>query len=97
MIVTCPNCKKKFTIDDSLIPVEGRNLKCGTCDRVWFYKIEHKIAEPLKLEVNIEEKIEPSDDNVLISDTSETRKYPHGLFPDLVMFIILPFKLAGFV
>ena len=42
MIITCPcENKKKFKIDPSLIPSEGRDLQCGTCDRVWFYKIEN--------------------------------------------------------
>tara|TARA_A100001011_G_scaffold33303_1_gene31946 strand:- start:333 stop:833 length:501 start_codon:yes stop_codon:yes gene_type:complete len=72
MIITCPCNKKKFTIDDSLIPVEGRNLKCGTCDRVWFYKIENKTAEPLDLKEDIEKKvIEPNENNVSNSSNSE--------------------------
>ena len=74
MIISCPSCLKKFKIEDTLIPSKGRNLQCGSCNHNWFYKIENKTAEPLKLEVNIEEKIEPSDDNVLISDTSESLK-----------------------
>ena len=72
MIISCPSCHKKFTIDDSLIPVEGRNLKCGTCDRVWFYKIENKTAEPLDLKEDIEKKvIEPNENNVSNSSNSE--------------------------
>ena len=75
MIITCPCNKKKFTIDDSLIPVEGRNLKCGTCDRVWFYKIEHKTPEPINSEVKIEKKvIKPTDDIVSNSGNSESLK-----------------------
>ena len=75
MIITCPCNKKKFTIDDSLIPVEGRNLKCGTCDRVWFYKIEYKTPEPINSEVQIEEKvIKPTDDIVSNSGNSELLK-----------------------
>ena len=38
MIITCPSCKKKFKIDANLIPNEGRNLKCGSCGHVWFFK-----------------------------------------------------------
>ena len=42
MIITCPcENKKKFKIDPTLIPSEGRDLQCGTCDRIWFYKIEN--------------------------------------------------------
>ena len=47
MIITCPCEKKQFKIDESLIPQEGRELQCGTCERVWFYKPENKKKEPL--------------------------------------------------
>ena len=39
MIITCPCKKKKFKIDSSLIPIEGRKLKCGSCEKIWFYRI----------------------------------------------------------
>ena len=74
MIISCPSCLKKFKIEDSLIPFKGRNLQCGSCNHNWFYKIENITAEPLKLDVNIEEKMEPSEDNLLIHDTSESLK-----------------------
>jgi len=75
MIITCPCNKKKFTIDDSLIPLEGRNLKCGSCDRVWFYKIEHKSPESIKSEIKIEEKvIKPTVDTLSNSNNSESLK-----------------------
>ena len=53
MIINCPNCNKRFKINTSLIPVEGRDLKCGSCDHVWFYKIEDKNLEPLSLNEDI--------------------------------------------
>ena len=60
MIITCPNCNKQFKIDNSLIPDEGRDLKCGSCNHVWFYILEDKIKAPLPLDENItESKIEP--------------------------------------
>ncbi|MDC0167099.1 zinc-ribbon domain-containing protein [Candidatus Pelagibacter sp.] len=49
MIIECPCKKKKFNIDINLIPVEGRNLQCGSCDRVWFYKKDDPIQEPLNI------------------------------------------------
>ena len=45
MIISCPSCKKKFEIDANLIPKEGRNLQCGSCLNVWFYKFEKKISD----------------------------------------------------
>ncbi len=57
MIITCPSCKKSFQIDSSLIPIEGRNLKCGSCGHVWFFKNEEKNLE-LKTEIIPDVKIE---------------------------------------
>ena len=42
MIITCPCEKKQFKIDSSLIPNEGRELQCGSCERVWFYKPQNE-------------------------------------------------------
>ncbi len=60
MIITCPCEKKQFKIDSSLIPQEGRELQCGSCERVWFYKPKNESKASLALNENIfENKIEP--------------------------------------
>ena len=56
MIIECPCKKKKFNIDINLIPAEGRNLQCGSCDRIWFYKKEDPILEPQQINENIATK-----------------------------------------
>jgi len=56
MIITCPNCNKQFKIDSSLIPNEGRDLQCGLCNYVWFYKIEEENSKTLKLKEEIVRK-----------------------------------------
>ena len=61
MIINCPNCNKRFKINTSLIPVEGRDLKCGSCDHIWFYKIEDKNLEPLSLKEDIIDNEEKSE------------------------------------
>ena len=38
MIIICACGEKKFNVDDNLIPEKGRNIQCGACDHVWFYK-----------------------------------------------------------
>ena len=59
MIITCPCEKKQFKIDSSLIPQEGRELQCGSCERVWFYKPKNETEVPLTLNENVSEnKIE---------------------------------------
>ena len=61
MIITCPCEKKQFKIDISLIPQEGRELQCGSCERVWFYKPKNESEAPLTLNENISaNKVEPA-------------------------------------
>ena len=56
MIITCPNCNKQFKIDSSLIPNEGRDLQCGSCNHVWFYKVEDENSDTLQLKEEIVKK-----------------------------------------
>ena len=53
MIITCPNCNKQFKIDNSLIPDEGRDLQCGSCNHIWFYNIQEINNEVLELKQEI--------------------------------------------
>ena len=63
MIITCPNCNKKFKIDSTLIPKDGRDLKCSSCGHVWLYKVKNVDSMPLAInENNYENKIEPNED-----------------------------------
>ena len=64
MIITCPNCNKQFKIDNSLIPHEGRELQCGSCNHIWFYNIQEKNNEVLELKQEIiSEDIETKAEN----------------------------------
>ena len=64
MIITCPNCNKQFKIDSSLIPDEGRDLQCGSCNNVWFYKVEEENSDALQLkEEIIKKEIETKTEN----------------------------------
>ena len=43
MIIECINCSKKFKVNADLIPSEGRNIQCGSCNHIWFFKKEDQI------------------------------------------------------
>ena len=78
MIITCPCKKKQFKIDSSLIPNEGRELQCGSCERVWFYKPQNESEAPLTLNNNVstnktEQNIEVKK-NLEISKTLQQEK-----------------------
>tara|TARA_B100000929_G_scaffold235505_1_gene192092 strand:+ start:138 stop:575 length:438 start_codon:yes stop_codon:yes gene_type:complete len=51
MIIECPNCNKKFEIDQNLIPNNGRLLQCGSCSHKWFFEL--KINKDIKSPKNI--------------------------------------------
>ena len=79
MIITCPNCNKQFKIDNSLIPDDGRDLQCGSCNHVWFYKTEVVKASTLELNENISESktytdSETSDKNSKLNKKSKEEK-----------------------
>jgi len=59
MVINCPNCHKKFEIDQKLLLPEGRLLQCGSCNHKWFFKI------------NIDEKIVEEKINIDIENNSE--------------------------
>ena len=78
MIITCPNCNKKFKIDNSLIPDEGRDLQCGSCNHVWLYKIEEENSKILKLkeeiDINdIETKVDKNNEGIVENKKTITK------------------------
>jgi predicted Zn finger-like uncharacterized protein len=78
MIITCPNCKKKFQIDPALVPEKGRDLQCGSCNHAWFYKTENESEAPLLNEntfVNINKtQIETKEQNIEIRKKTKKEK-----------------------
>ena len=72
MIISCPNCIKKFNIDEKLIPINGRLLQCSSCKHKWHYDLpkDQNIASELSKEEITEDttevdliKINPSKSN----------------------------------
>jgi len=59
MIIKCPNCNKKFDIDQKLIPSSGRLLQCGSCNHKWFFELNI-----IKKNTEEEIKIKPKKDFV---------------------------------
>ena len=74
MIIECINCHKKFVVNSDLIPTEGRNIQCGSCNHLWFFKpdiIQKKIPEKL---VNVDTDIELYKDDKFTNNRTENKK-----------------------
>ena len=80
MIIECPCKKKKFNIDINLIPVDGRNLQCGSCDRIWFYKKENPKTEPPHINENL--IIEENDNVNQVNEDSSKKHEESSLVKD---------------
>jgi predicted Zn finger-like uncharacterized protein len=67
MIIDCVNCSKKFNVNSELIPDQGRQVKCSSCNHNWHFKkgnslekltnISNKVAnqEPSSNEITFEQ------------------------------------------
>ena len=99
MIIGCPNCNKQFKINLSLIPDNGRDVKCGSCDHVWFYKIEDNKIEPLPLhddftDKDIDERINKTDDKITEKQKpvkNKIKKNTSGKFFSYLLVSIISF------
>ena len=83
MIISCPECNKRFNIDQNLIPKDGRLLQCSNCMHKWHFIIEKKekiIEQPIKSEEiiteskNQEKKINPSQEFIPTEDETVEKK-----------------------
>ena len=79
MIIICPCGKKKFDVNENLIPDKGRLLKCGSCDQTWFFN-KNSINQSKYEEVNFKENISEKEDIVIdkikrnISETIKNKR-----------------------
>ena len=74
MIIECINCHKKFVVNSDLIPTEGRNIQCGSCNHLWFFKpdrIQKKISEK---QVNFDNDNELYKDIKFTNNRTENKK-----------------------
>ena len=79
MIITCPNCSKQFKIDSNKIPQKGRNLQCGSCDHIWFFKIEDEkpstsALNEIEKNEDLHVKIRQSPNNKIEEKEKDTKK-----------------------
>ena len=64
MIIECTNCNKKFRVDDDLIPENGREIICGSCNYAWHFKLEKTIEKSLVLDnemIDLQKKTDQND------------------------------------
>ena len=72
MIIACPCGKKKFEVEASLIPNEGKLLQCGACSKKWFFKkeVKEEINQQVKTTEIIDKNV-PDNTEKLITEAEK--------------------------
>ena len=53
MIISCPNCSKKFQVPDNAIPKAGRTVQCSSCSNEWMqYPVKEQKVVKLKIQLH---------------------------------------------
>ena len=61
MIIECVNCNKKFHVNSNLIPIEGRDIKCGSCNHIWYFDKENISKNSSPIDYKTEEQVQKKD------------------------------------
>ena len=75
MIIECPNCQKKFEVNSSLIPDNGRVMQCGSCNYTWNFikKIIEKKTQNLEIKIS-DNLVEPQKSKIENVKKEQIRK-----------------------
>ena len=87
MIIECTNCNKRFRVDDDLIPENGREIICGSCNHAWHFKPEKTSEKSLVLDdemVALQKK--PNQDNTDFQEDFSNTKSEKNTKNDQIKF-----------
>ena len=98
MIIECPNCHKKFNVESSLIPESGRNIQCGSCNHVWFFKlivdVQNELINTETQNINYEEKVKKTSE---IKGKTRIKKQIKSSADTYAFSKILSFLIVGII
>ena len=66
MIIECTNCNKRFRVDEDLIPENGREIICGSCNHTWHFTPEKTSEKSLVLHnemIDLQKKTDQNNTN----------------------------------
>ena len=93
MRLLCPKCEAEYEVSDDIIPSEGRDVQCSSCDETWFVespaaRLERRAIDPdvisiLQQEVQHEMKARENEitSQKAVSISSETKKLAPAVKP----------------
>ena len=102
MIIACPKCKKKFDIEDSLIPEKGRLLQCSSCENKWFFKKTIEVKKKIeRISTKTKTNIIPKETEDIIIEAEENNTKVENLkknnLPILNLLLITIISFAALI
>jgi len=82
MIITCPNCQKKYLIENNTMPEKGRQVRCGECGTTWWQEaVEVMTLDPRREGILERDRIPHNINPGLnkLEKTIEDEEKPRGL------------------
>ena len=102
MIIACPKCKKKFDIENSLIPEKGRLLQCSSCNNKWFFKKTIELKKKIeRISTKTKTNIIPKETEDIIIEAEENNTKVENLkknnLPILNLLLITLISFAALI
>ena len=107
MIIECINCNKKFEVNSELIPEEGRNIQCGSCNHLWFFEKNNQInlgdiktkevSAPPKRKKNYDVKKKVVSNNMSFDNGQKTALVKFEKSSDFTIGKFLSYILVGII
>ncbi|MBV9550313.1 MAG: zinc-ribbon domain-containing protein [Alphaproteobacteria bacterium] len=76
MILTCPSCSTRYTVDEAKFPPAGRTVRCAKCGHSWHQSAPapEPVPEPVAIEPTAD-IVAPPEESVPFTPASTTRAY----------------------
>lgn len=81
MIIVCPTCEKKYTIEEETLPDKGRRVRCGDCSHIWWQEPTRVLtAKPLQEDILEKESVFVQTESPLLRPEESLEKKRSGGF-----------------
>ncbi len=94
MIITCPNCRTKYSINKTILGVNGKKVKCFDCGHEWNQKLDttkKKLETKLSKEKPILSNVHKEETDVKRLFSSETPKKSYKFLYLIISVILILF------
>ncbi len=76
MILTCPNCDTRYSVDGAKFPAQGRTVRCAKCGHSWHQDAEEAVAEAAPVAAAADPVLPAAAPDAALEATSDAPELP---------------------